>query len=158
LISFRSGANFNTLNATASSSSPETSAKPPLYSRLGGHKGISHLLHSFYADVRQHEIIGPIFNRQIHDWPAHILKITEFWARATGGPSMYAGQMPLKHLALGLQADHFQHWLNLWDFNCRRHLKATEAEEMSRLAQGIGARLREIVDSNRILPPASVGD
>jgi hemoglobin len=116
-----------------------------LYERLGGHRGIGRLLHAFYADVRQHETIGPIFNRQIQDWPAHILKITEFWALATGGPSMYAGQMPLKHLALGLEPAHFQHWLALWDFNVRRHLPAAEAEEMSELAHGIGARLREIV-------------
>ena len=121
------------------------SEKGTLYERVGGHKGLSRLLHFFYADVRQHEVIGPIFNRQIQDWPAHILKIAEFWARATGGPSLYSGQMPLKHLALGLEAEHFEHWLAFWDWNCRRHLPAREAEEMSALAHGIGERLRQIV-------------
>lgn len=116
-----------------------------LFTRLGGHQGISKLLHHFYADVRQHQVIGPIFNTKIYDWPAHILKITEFWARATGGPSTYSGQMPLQHLSLGLEAKHFAGWLELWDFNCRRHLKPAEAAEMSQLAHNIGARLATIV-------------
>ena len=120
-----------------------------LYERIGGHQGLSKLLHQFYADVRQHRVIGPIFNARIDNWGAHILKITEFWARATGGPSLYAGQMPLKHLSLGLQPEHFGFWLELWDFNCQRHLQPAEAQEMSKLAHGIGARLKQIVQSEK---------
>lgn len=118
-----------------------------LYERLGGHAGLSTLLHHFYADVRQHRIIGPIFSERIENWNAHIAKIAEFWARATGGPSQYAGQMPVKHLSLGLRPEHLRFWLELWDFNCRRRLGAREAEEMSQLAHGIGGRLLDIVTS-----------
>jgi hemoglobin len=120
-----------------------------LYERVGAHSGLMRLLHSFYADVRQHSVIGPIFLEKIEDWNAHIKKIAEFWARAMGGPSIYAGQMPLKHLALGLQPEHFKFWLELWDFNCRRHLEPAEAEEMSRLAHGIGERLQRIIEDQR---------
>jgi hemoglobin len=120
-----------------------------LYQRIGAHAGLLRLLKSFYADVRQHRVIGPIFAAHIDDWDAHIAKIAEFWARATGGPSIYAGQMPVKHLALGLEPEHFGFWLELWDFNCRRNLAQAEAEEMSRLAHGIGARLRQIVVSKK---------
>jgi hemoglobin len=116
-----------------------------LYERVGRHEGLLRLLHSFYSDVRQHRVIGPIFMAKIHDWPAHIAKIAEFWARATGGPSAYAGQMPMKHLTLGLQPEHFGFWLELWDFNCQRNLPPQEAQEMSELAHNIGARLRQIV-------------
>jgi hypothetical protein len=56
--------------------------------------------------------------------------------------------MPLKHLPLGLQPEHFRAWLDLWDFNCRRNLPAKEAAEMSQLAQNIGARLKQIVAMN----------
>lgn len=116
-----------------------------LYERIGGQNGIALLLRHFYADVRQHEVIGPIFHERIKDWPAHIAKIGEFWARATGGPSAYAGQMPLKHLSLGLEPQHFAAWLSLWDANCRCYLKPREAGEMSELAHQIGRRLRSIV-------------
>jgi hypothetical protein len=55
--------------------------------------------------------------------------------------------MPLKHLTLGLEPQHFAAWLELWDWNCKRHLPATEATEMSELAHGIGQRLRQIVSA-----------
>ena len=82
------------------------------------------MLRHFYADVRQHEVIGPIFNTRIHDWPAHLAKIAEFWALHTGGPSRYGGGFAGAHLGLGLEPAHFQHWLALWEFNCRRRLAA----------------------------------
>jgi hemoglobin len=116
-----------------------------LFERIGGMEKLRTLLWHFYADVRQHQVIGPIFNARIQNWPEHVSKIAEFWARATGGPSTYTGQMPLKHLALGLEPEHFAAWLQLWDWNCRRHLPPAEAAELSALAHGIGQRLRQIV-------------
>jgi hemoglobin len=116
-----------------------------LYERIGGHEGISKLLHHFYADVRQHKLIGPVFNQKIQEWPAHEAKITEFWARVTGGPSKYSGQMPLKHMDLDLQANHFEAWLELWSANCRCYLKTEESEEMIQLAHEIAKRLKSIL-------------
>lgn len=116
----------------------------PLYSRIGQEK-LARLLHHFYSDIRQHNIVGPIFNQQIHDWPEHLEKIRSFWTRMTGGPSAYSGQMPAKHLALGLNTNHFQVWLQLWEFNCRSYLPESEAREMIQLAHEIGRRLRGIL-------------
>lgn len=123
----------------------DTNLQPSLYERIGGREALARLLHHFYADVRQHALIGPIFNKQIHDWPAHLEKIGSFWARLTGGPSGYSGQMPMKHLNLGIEAQHFGAWLQLWTFNCRSHLKEAEAEEMICMAQEIGRRLKTIL-------------
>lgn len=116
-----------------------------LYERMGGRDGLTDFLWHFYADVRQHALLGPVFNRQIHDWPVHIEKIASFWARLTGGPSSYSGRMPLKHLNLGIDPRHFHAWLQLWTFNCNNHLGAAEAQEMICLAQEIGRRLKSIV-------------
>ena len=116
-----------------------------LYERLGGHEGILRLLRPFYIDVRQHAVLGPIFNAHIEDWPAHLDKIAEFWARQTGGPSRYGGGFAGAHLSLGIGAEHFEHWLGLWDFNCRRNLATAEAQEMSVLAHEFGRRLKFIV-------------
>jgi hemoglobin len=118
-----------------------------LYDRIGGRQGLTALLWHFYADVRQHDLVGPIFNRQIEDWPAHLAKIGEFWARITGGPSNYFGQMPAKHFGLGIDPRHFVAWLGLWDCNCRSYLNPQEAQEMSQLAHEIGRRLRSIIAS-----------
>src|ERR1051326_8418498 len=46
--------------------------KGSLYDRIGDQGGIAALLRHFYADVRQHQLIGPISNRRIRDWPAHL--------------------------------------------------------------------------------------
>jgi hemoglobin len=122
-------------------------AQQSLYERIGGDAGLARLLKHFYSDVRQHSLIGPIFNREIKDWPEHLKTIASFWARITGGPSNYSGRMPAKHLYLGINASHFEAWLQLWQFNCGAHLAPDEAREMTTLAQEIGARLKSILSS-----------
>lgn len=117
------------------------SGTPSLYQRLGGHDGILKLIRPFYADVRQHKILGPIFNSQIQDWDAHLAKITEFWALQAGGESRYRGGFAAAHLRLGLQPEHFQNWLALWEFNNARQLPPPEAAELNALAQELGRRL-----------------
>lgn len=117
------------------------SEQTSLYHRLGGHDGILKLIKPFYADIRQHKVLGPIFNAQIKDWDAHLAKITEFWAVQTGGQSRYRGGFARAHMSLGLQPEHFQHWLTLWEFNNARSLSAKEADEMNALAQELGRRL-----------------
>ena len=112
-----------------------------LYDRLGGHAGILKLIKPFYADVRQHNVIGPIFNSHIQDWPAHLEKITEFWALQAGGESKYRGGFAGAHMTLGLQAEHFQHWLGLWELNNARSLAPREAAEMNELAHRLASRL-----------------
>jgi hemoglobin len=116
-----------------------------LYKRLGGHEGILRLIKPFYVDVRQHAVLGPIFNAQIQDWPAHLENITEFWARQTGGPSRYPGGFAGAHLPLGIQPSDLQHWLGLWEWNCRRQLAPAEADEMIALAARIGGQLQKIL-------------
>ncbi len=127
------------MNISGSSSSTNQDAS--LYERLGGHAGILKLIKPFYADVRQHAVIGPIFNSHIQDWPAHLEKIADFWALQTGGPSPYRGGFAGAHMSLGLQAEHFQHWLGLWELNNARSLAPREAGEMNALARRFAGRL-----------------
>lgn len=114
-----------------------------LFERIGGRPGLLRLLWHFYADVRQHKLIGPIFEEQIQDWNGHIEKIADFWSQITGEPSGYAGPMPAPHIPLGLREEHFQAWLNLWYINCRSYLAADCAGELSTLAGQIAVRLRQ---------------
>ena len=120
-----------------------------LYERLGGHDGILKLIKSFYVDARQHAVLGPIFNSHIPDWPAHLEKIADFWALQTGGPTRYRGGFAGAHMPLGLQAEHFQHWLGLWELNNGRHLAPPEAGEMNRLAHDFGRRLFAMTQNRR---------
>jgi len=128
-----------------------------LYNPLGGHAGIRKLIEPFYIDVRQHAVLGPIFNRHIRDWPAHLDKITDFWALQTGGQSRYRGGFGAAHVSLGLQPEHFQHWLGLWEFNNRRQLPATEASEMIALAHEFARRLFAITQGRSSLTISTGG-
>ena len=122
----------------------------PLFDRIGGRPGLMALLRQFYADVRQHREIGPIFNAQIQKWPEHLEKIGDFWTSATGGPPSYAGPMPQRHFPLGLKEHHFEVWLDLWRRNCRIHLTPSAAGEMIALAESIGQRLRALIAMDRV--------
>lgn len=128
------------MESTTLPSSPDS-----LFVRMGGRTKLLFLLRHFYADVRQHDEIGPIFAAQISNWPAHLEKIADFWSNVTGGPIAYNGPMPQKHFPLGLEAKHFEAWLDLWRRHCSAHLGANEAAEMIAAAEGIGARLRWLV-------------
>lgn len=121
------------------------SSPTSLFDRIGGRPVLQHLLKHFYADVRQHTEIAPIFAANITDWPAHLEKIADFWSGVIGGPVRYGGPMPMKHVPLGLEERHFQAWLGLWSRHCRAHLRAGEAEELIAIAETIGTRLRQIV-------------
>jgi len=131
---------------------PFFSTRSPLFERLGGREPLAKFLRHFYADVRQHQVIGPIFNAQIHDWPAHLEKIADFWSTATGGPPTYAGPMPQRHFPLGLGEEHFQAWLELWRRNCRIYFAPPEAADMIDLAESIGERLRTLITYDKARP------
>ncbi len=116
-----------------------------LFARIGGRPQLLQLLRYFYADVRQHQEIGPIFAAHVGDWPAHLEKIADFWSNITGGPLLYNGAMPVKHFPLGLEPRHFEAWLDLWRRHCRARLAAPEAAELIEAAEGIGERLRRMI-------------
>lgn len=126
-------------------SAPLNSPPSSLFDRIGGRPGLLRLLNHFYADVRQHAVIGPIFAAHIENWPEHIEKIADFWSGVTGGPARYSGPMPFKHVPLGLEEKHFEAWLGLWCRHCRIWLPAKEAEDMVLAAETIGQRLRQII-------------
>jgi truncated hemoglobin YjbI len=88
--------------------------------------------------------IGPMFNARIKDWNHHLKIIASFWETLIGGPSTYAGPMPMKHLPLGLRKEDFERWLFLWQANCRAQLPSDVAKEMIDLADHIAHRLRMI--------------
>jgi hemoglobin len=124
---------------------PDSARPPSLFDRIGGRDPLRELLRYFYADVRQHAEIGPIFAAQVEDWPAHLEKIADFWSGALGGPARYAGAMPYQHLKLNLREEHFAAWLGLWRRHCEARLAPREAAELIARAEAIGQRLREII-------------
>ncbi len=96
----------------------------------------------FYAAIRRHEVLGPIFARHVTDWPEHEEKIARFWRNAILAERGYDGNPMAVHRAAGdVRPEHFEPWLALFDETLRRSLPAETAAAWSALAHRIGASL-----------------
>jgi hemoglobin len=77
---------------------------------------VSQLVHAFYAKVRQDEVLGPIFNSQVHDWDHHLVTLVNFWSSILRGTGSYSGTPMQKHAAMAhLDESLFKRWLALFD-------------------------------------------
>jgi hemoglobin len=113
-----------------------------LYDRLGGRGKLDILLRNFYSSLRLHPLLGPIFERHVRDWPAHLRVVGDFWTLQTGGPPDYRGRLLAAHAPLGVGARHFEFWLAQWRQSCALHFDAPEAAEMIALAEGLAGRMQ----------------
>lgn len=64
---------------------------------------VSELVDRFYAQVRQDDQIGPIFNNAIHNWDAHISLLKDFWCSVLFSQRRYKGNPLLAHIQLPLE-------------------------------------------------------
>lgn len=87
---------------------------------LKNRKDVELLVHQFYKLVREDDLLGPIFNNQIHDWPAHLTHLTNFWDSSLFHSGSYKGNPIEKHLSIDYKENHritqvhFGRWLQLW--------------------------------------------
>ena len=78
------------------------------------------MVNTFYDKVRQHVVIGPVFNEIIDDWPEHLSRLADFWetnlffVRAYKGNPLQAHIAVDKHFNHSIHQAHFGHWLQLW--------------------------------------------
>lgn len=142
------GAMANSAPMSAPPANESADNQVTVFEVVGGRAALLEFLRHFYADVRQDSVIGPIFNRQIHDWPAHLEKIADFWALQTGGPSGYRGGFGAAHLRLGLEEAHFRRWLMLWELNCKSRLEPAAAAWLIARAHELAGNLRRLFGGN----------
>ncbi|MFV0303143.1 MAG: group III truncated hemoglobin [Paracoccus sp. (in: a-proteobacteria)] len=104
---------------------------------------IDRVVRVFYAAIRRHEVLGPVFGRHVTDWPGHEAKIARFWKKAILYQPGYDGNPMQVHMAAGdVRAAHFTPWLALFDETLRRTLPPEPAAQWSALAHRIGRGLR----------------
>ncbi|MDB5203788.1 MAG: globin family protein [Ferruginibacter sp.] len=73
------------------------------------------LVDTFYANIRQDELLGPIFNERIADrWGEHLEKMYRFWQTVLLGEHTYNGSPFPPHARLPVGAEHFAHWMELF--------------------------------------------
>ncbi|NAS10485.1 group III truncated hemoglobin [Poritiphilus flavus] len=78
------------------------------------------LVETFYARIREHEVLGPIFNQIVTDWDSHLDLLTDFWESQLFLIRKYHGDPVKKHqeaddsVGNSITQEHFGLWLNLW--------------------------------------------
>ena len=77
---------------------------------------IARLVPTFYGRIREDEVLGPIFDGAIDDWPHHLEKLKAFWSSIMLTSGRYKGQPMVAHLrhADAMTRENFERWLGLW--------------------------------------------
>lgn len=103
---------------------------------------IARVVATFYAGVRDHPGLGPVFAAHVTDWPLHEDKITRFWKNAILHSRDYDGNPLAVHRAAGnVRLPMFDVWLGLFDRTLRLELPTDTAAQWSALAHRIGRGL-----------------
>ena len=102
------------------------------------------LLEAFYGRVRSDPLLGSLFNAAIDDWPAHLVRLADFWSSVMLISGRYKGQPMDAHLRHmdEITPPMFDRWLALWTATTRQHLSAADAIAMQDKAARIGASLQ----------------
>lgn len=88
------------------------------------------LVNSFYSEVRENTLIGPIFDEKIRDrWPLHLDKMYRFWQTILLEERTYFGAPFPPHADLAVDSEHFQTWLQLFHQTIDRLFSGTKADE-----------------------------
>jgi len=107
--------------------------------------GIRRLVHGFYAAVRDDDLIGPVFAREVEDgrWPEHLDKMCAFWSSVLLKTRRYEGRPLAPHLRLPDLSDaHFARWLSLFAATARREFAPEPASVVVAFAERIANSFR----------------
>ena len=116
---------------------------------------VSLLVRSFYAKVRKHENLGPIFNHIVTDWETHLERLTDFWEMVLLQSGPGAGKFnPVqvhkqvdKESPTAIEQLHFGNWLELWFSTLDEHFEGEHAnyakEHARRMAHILFFRIME---------------
>lgn len=114
---------------------------------------IDRVVRVFYARIRAHGELGPVFAAHVRDWPAHETRIAAFWRNAILKERCYDGNPMRVHVARPeIRPDHFPLWLSLFHEVLTQELAADTAARWGALADRIGHGLKMGLTSMRQKP------
>src|SRR5262245_4180803 len=121
--------------------------------------GLQRLVERFYARVRADELLGPVFNDAVHDWPEHLQKLADFWSSVMLTSGRYKGNPLAAHLKHRdrITPAMFARWLALW----RETTEAVMPPEAAAALQAKAARIAQslqlaVVPARRPTPAPSI--
>ncbi len=93
---------------------------------------IDELVRTFYARVRDDELLGPVFAERITNWDTHLTRMGLFWRSVLLGQTGYRadrGSPRTLHARLtGTTHTHYDRWLALFEETAREVFEPTAAE------------------------------
>lgn len=128
-----------------------TTALPPRFDVT--RPQIERVVAVFYAAIRAHPGLGPVFAAHVGDWPAHEAKVADFWANTILHERRYTGTPIEVHIRAGnVRPGMFETWLALFDETLQGELPPAQATAWSALAHRIGRSMRAAVVDREKLP------
>ena len=107
------------------------------------------LVDSFYAKVRDDELLGPVFAGRVDDWNEHLDTMGRFWSSIVFGLPLYHGSPPAAHRGLGITEAHFARWLALWRVTVDELFRGPTADDIIARAERIAVVLaRRIAEAS----------
>lgn len=102
------------------------------------------LVDRFYERVRADDVLGPLFNSAVADWPEHLERLTAFWSSVMLTSGRYKGNPMAVHLELAGQIDPamFDRWLAIWSETATELLDAAGAAAVVAKAGRIAESLK----------------
>jgi hemoglobin len=97
----------------------------------------------FYDRVRRDDLIGPLFNDAIGDWPVHLEKLAAFWSSVMLSSGQYKGQPVPAHFRHRerIEPQMFERWLALWRQTTAELFAAPAAAALQAKAERIAESL-----------------
>ncbi|MFL5287933.1 MAG: group III truncated hemoglobin [Rhodopila sp.] len=117
---------------------------------------IAILIDAFYARVRRHAALGPIFEAAIaeDEWPEHLETMRRFWSSVMLTSGRYSGNPVAVHRAvIGIQRPLFTEWLALFTQTASELFEAGPASAFAEKAQRIATSLQLAVFHRLGEPP-----
>lgn len=101
------------------------------------------LVERFYAKVRKDEVLGPVFDAAIAEWPEHLDRLTDFWSSVMLASGRYKGNPMAAHLrqANAITPAMFDRWLALWTRTAGEVLAPEQAAAVRLKAERIAESL-----------------
>lgn len=98
-------------------------------------------MRTFYGRTAAHPVLGPIFDRHVKDWEAHIAKLCDFWSSVALMTGRYHGTPMSTHLMLPLSPEAFEGWLALFEQAASEVCPEPAANHFIERAKRIGSSL-----------------
>jgi hemoglobin len=105
---------------------------------------LEQLVDRFYAKVREDEVLGPVFNAAVQDWPEHLEKLTAFWSSVMLTTGRFKGNPMIAHLKHKsvIEPAMFDRGLQLWRETASEVLDGADAAAVAAKAGRIAESLQ----------------